>query len=413
MPDSENTINTTLVSNMMPKDRTVWHLLLIFSTAGSSAGEFDGLSVVAQHNDTVSSILIRSYIAPNSESLKVFKNLNSIQDDELLAGKIYLLPRPYSELKQPEITPSIKAKALPSTEQMINNVHYRNILYPSSIVKNRNTDNTKWSAMTYDNHLNFNASRYIYDHETTRHQLTTELARQLNSWRLEIHTTLDAASDLAGSIEQNSLLADMNLTFAATRSSSIGLDTTLKSTFDRTADNYRLSAAGLEINYTGYFSESMSLAVWENIRNWNTLEDYAIYANSSDSTYKTLYTSFEFNFNHAFGLGLYRETGDDNGQNFAINTLTGWFYITDKAYISLSKTNQPDFYHYSATFEHHSNNQQSTALGLALGEETKSADLSYNLHNTILPDSELEFKAIFDYSSTLSNQLATAFYKRF
>lgn len=403
-------------------------MLMVFGSTAHGADETssklpDGM-VIAQHNDTVTSILIRSYIAANHKNIKTFKISNNIVSDELTVGDVFKLPgvtkttannTPPDTATSPRIVASgsdNKTRRLISkTLNTVDRPMHSGLTSLTSPAEVNNSDRG-FTLKRRRIRSNFMASRYLDRSGVSKHWLVTDLDHQPNTIGFDLQTELTLDSDLSGTRATSSSYAEMNGAMAIAVQKHSTLETRIKYLFNHTTDQHWLNATGIEFTlpnegYPAIFS------VQRNARTWNILEEYSSTATSVAPTYYTVKKGVDLFIDPYYGLGIQSESGTDNGNAFSITTLTGWKYLSDNLYLEVSKTNQPEYYDFSTSLNYQISSTQTADLRFDFGRAMNSAYLTYRAQNAFNNNADIELTGILDYTNSLDSEIAATISKAF
>lgn len=401
------------------------------------------------HNDTLSSILIRSYIAPTDQAIKKLIEANNIGKAGPKEGDVLILPSisvltgtknratakataPTRHTPVPTISHTMTKNNLThqKTESQIFGSDGMEVLPYTSLRSIRTLSILSDSADSLNSSLHeyhsqvvsslrrfkvgFLPSKYIDDYFQSSNVITTDLTYTTNSLEVGASNQLNMTSILSGTSETREPTAESysNIYFLITKPS--GSAITINTKFDRYfIDDHELNA--IELSYSRPLSGSrhIELSLQHNERTWNILEEYASTTDTNADNYRTNIIGTELYFDSYNGMSLTAESGKNYDTDLNIVSLIAWTHLTDKTYLSLTKTNQPEYFDISFNLQHQWDGRQSAEFQIDLGSSAKSASVFYQSNGSLIQDLDVQLRYKWSVPDKAYNEVAATVSKSF
>jgi len=408
----------------------------------SASNESTLSEVIVQPNDTLTSILIRSYISPSRYAVAELKFHNNIQSRQLIAGRTLIIPnsirnqlprktsatdRKAPNVRSQEITTKVVAKHDPglllesqqflkTQRDNLKSAQPAPFLIPA--IKNnsvplsfpRNADERQNPTMIGGLNYNFSFLPTKYIENSTTRTNSLYLSAGLDNHHLSYGFDIahHFSSSLSG-LQNHGLITNVNsdlfLKYPSTMEHpGFGLHYLHEQYF---GDTSHLNAVLFELPITSETAGAV-FSYQNNERTWNVLEEYKNIDDIQSSFYNTETFGFDLHINPYSGIQASTEAGLNRAEKFKINKISGWIYPADTTLISLTKTNQPEYQDITAYFEYSPDELYSTTFYLELG--TMSDTLTFT-HGRKIPvkNMEIQVKLVRELSEQNNTDFAVMF----
>lgn len=427
------------------------------------------IEITVQPNDTISSLLIRSYVAPSKSAIKAVMLENNLQSSILPVGRQIFISLPiahsqtqYSNkqsMPNGESTTlvqlnnsvkSVKIEQLSDTDFIFTNVsplqNPRKLQQHSAVQKKKelkltyhqslqdarvtrpelarltalNTEPEGIKAGEYFRSdlffINFTPSKYIDSNLGSKNNIAMSREFSLGEGKFGFSSIHGFDSILSGTKETTERTADFSSDLfyryiLDTGNFLNGFD--LHSLVERYYGDSHLShalALAVPVTIGAYWAQ---LTVQSSDRSWNILEDYTYTTDTEKNSYKTNGSLVDFYFSDYLGVSASTESGKNNGSNFEINTFTFWIYPNDSLYVSLSKSNQRDYYDWTATAEYKSNKNQSADLLVEIGTASKAITTTYTYNDLFSYEIDFQLRGYVENSDQSYKEFAVTITKQY